>query len=104
MFEGGLGAGPQKFHALKCVLGALEALFHVCTQYIYTCKLPSLISGFRSKSTTYGAVASELHYSEVCVSSIKCKAKEQADFSQKYSETNPLKKLDWNVNDEPDHI
>ena len=38
------------------------------------------------------------------VSSIKCKVKEQADFSRKYSETNPLKKLDWNVNDQPDHI
>ena len=48
-------------HALKCVLEAPEALFHTCTQYIYTCKLPSSINGFRSKSTTYGALASELH-------------------------------------------
>ena len=38
----------ESLHALKCVLGAPEALFHACTQYIYTCKLPSLISGFRS--------------------------------------------------------
>ena len=50
------------------------------------------------------ALASELHSSEVCVSSIKCEAKEQADFSRKYSKTNPLKKLDWNVTDEPDLI
>ena len=44
-------------HALKCVLEAPEARFRACTQYIYTCKLPSLISGFRSKNTTYGALA-----------------------------------------------
>ena len=36
----------------------------------------------------------------ICVSSIKPKAKKQADFSRKYSETNPLNKLDWNVTDE----
>ena len=39
--------GSEILHALKCVLGAPEALFHACTQYIYTCKLPSSISGFR---------------------------------------------------------
>ena len=42
------GTPPGNFeilYALKCVLGAPEALFHACTQYIYTCKLPSLISG-----------------------------------------------------------
>ena len=81
-------------------LGAPEAL----SQYIYTCKLPSSVSGFRSKSTTYGALASKLHLSEVCVRSIKCKANKQANFSRKYSGTNPLKKLDWNVTDEPDLI
>ena len=47
-------------HALKCVLGAPEALFCACTQYIYTCKLPSSISGFRLKSATYGALGSGL--------------------------------------------
>ena len=52
-------------HALKCVLGAPEALFRACTQYIYTCKLPSSISGFRSKSATYGALASGLHSSHI---------------------------------------
>ena len=63
--EGGSG-GIRKLiflrflHALKCVLGVPEALFHACTQYIYICKLPSSISGFRSNSTTYGAVASRL--------------------------------------------
>ena len=55
------GTPPGNFeilHALKCVLGAPEALFRACTQYIYTCKLPSSISGFRWKNTTHGAVAS----------------------------------------------
>ena len=57
--KGGLGAHPRKFlHALKCVLGAPEALFRACIQHIYTCKLPSSISGFSSKSTMYGALAS----------------------------------------------
>ena len=59
---------PRNFeilHALKCVLGAPEALFHACTQYMYTCKLPSSISGFKSKSMTYGALASGLHSSHV---------------------------------------
>ena len=68
------------------------------TVYIYTCKLPSLISGFRSKSMMYGALASGRHI--ICISSIKHKAKEQANFSQKYSKINPLKKLDFNVTDE----
>ena len=40
-------------HALKCVLGASEAPFRAYIQYIHTCKLSSLLSGFRSKSTTY---------------------------------------------------
>ena len=52
-------------HALKCVLGAPEALFRAWTQYIYNCKLPSSISGFRSKSTMYGDLASELCSSHV---------------------------------------
>ena len=55
----------------------------------------SWISSFRLKSMTYGALASRLH------SRTKRKAKKQGDFSRKYSETNPLKKLDWNVTDEP---
>ena len=46
-----------------------EALFCACTQYIYTCKLPSstqcVVSNFRSKSTAYGALASRLHSSLV---------------------------------------
>ena len=56
----GLPYAPRKFemlHALKCVLGAPEVLFRACTQYIYICNLPSSISGFRSKSTTYEALA-----------------------------------------------
>ena len=64
--EGGLGTHPQEIlHALKGVLGAPEALFRACTQYIYvyTCKSLSSISGFRSKSTTYGALASRLRRS-----------------------------------------
>ena len=62
------GHAPGNFeilHALKCVLGAPEALFRACTQYIYICKLPSSISGFRSKSTTYRALASGLRSSHV---------------------------------------
>ena len=51
--EGGsAGRPPGKFeilHVLKCVLGAPEARFRACTQYVcYTCKL------------TYGALASGL--------------------------------------------
>ena len=49
--EGGSGGMPpgnfEILHALKCVLGASEAPFRACTWYIYTCKLPSSISGFR---------------------------------------------------------
>ena len=66
--RGAGGMPPGNFEilqALKCVLGAPEALFHACTQYIYTCKLSYSISSFRSKSTTYGALASELHSSRV---------------------------------------
>ena len=66
---GGSGGTPpgnfEILHALKCVLGAPEAVFRARTQYIYTCKSPSSISGFRSKSTTYGAVASGLCSSHV---------------------------------------
>ena len=65
------GTPPGNFeilHALKWVLGGPEALFRACTQYIYTCKLlklPSSISGFRSKSATYWALASGLCSSHV---------------------------------------
>ena len=48
----------ESLHALKCVLGAPKVLFCAC---IYTYKLPSsalrVVSNFRSKSTTYGALA-----------------------------------------------
>ena len=43
VWEGSGGSHPENFeilHALKCVLEAPEALFHACTQYIYTYKLP----------------------------------------------------------------
>ena len=56
--RGSGGTPPGNFeilHAPKCVLGAPEALFRACTQYIYTCKFPSSISSFRSK-TQYGAL------------------------------------------------
>ena len=52
-------------HALKCVLGAPEAFFCELTQYIYTCKLPPSISGFRLKG------------------SINRKTKKQAELSRK---------------------
>ena len=42
-------ARPQEIlHALKCVLGASEASLCACLQYIYTCKLLSLFTSFRS--------------------------------------------------------
>ena len=68
VWEGNGSTPPGNFeilHALKCVLGAPEAPSHACTQYIYLCKLLSSISGFRSKSTMYGAPASGLHSSHV---------------------------------------
>ena len=58
-------SGTPPRNAPKCVLGAPEALFHACTQYIYTCKVPSSISSFRLKSTTYRALASGLCSSHV---------------------------------------
>ena len=64
-----LGACPQEvLHALKCILGASEASFCTCTQYIYTCKLLSLFSSFRLKSMTYWALASGVHCGHIrCV-------------------------------------
>ena len=59
---GGWGHAPRNFlailHALKCVLGASEAPFQAYIQYIHTCQLLSSFRGFRSKSTTYGALVS----------------------------------------------
>ena len=65
----GLGACLQEvLHALKCVLGASEASFCACIQYIYTCKLLSLFSSFRLKSMTYWALASGVRCGHVrCV-------------------------------------
>ena len=45
----GVWGNFEILHALKCVLGAPGALFRACTQYIYTCKLPSSISGSDQK-------------------------------------------------------
>ena len=53
--------------ALKFVVGAPEALFCACTQYIYTYKVLSSISSFRSKSTTYGGLDSGLCSSHIIV-------------------------------------
>ena len=36
--------------------------------------------------------------------SIKRKAKEQADFTRKYGEINPLKKLDWNATENGSYL
>ena len=67
--RGGSGGMPPEnvaiLHALKCVLGAPEDLFCAFTQYIYTCKLLPSISGFRLKSTTYGALDTRLHSSHL---------------------------------------
>ena len=61
----GSGGNFEILHVLKCVLGAPEALFRACTQYIYTCKLLCSISGFRSKSMMYGALASGLRSNHI---------------------------------------
>ena len=65
----GVGGTPpgnfEMLHALKCVLGAPEAPFRACTRYIYTCKLLSSISGFRSKSTTYVHYLCQQHKSRL---------------------------------------
>ena len=59
----GSGGTPQRnfeiLHPLKCVLGLLRLLIvHATT---HSCKLPSSLSSFRSKSTTYvRALASRL--------------------------------------------
>ena len=56
------GTPPENFeilHALKCVLRASQVPFCACIQYIPTCQLPSLFSGIRSKSTTYGGPAAQ---------------------------------------------
>ena len=94
--DGGSGGTPPEnfeiLHALKCVLRASQVPFCACIQYIPTCQLPSLFRGFTSKTTTYGALARRGHV----------RLKKQADL--KSSETNLLKKLDWDVNDEQDLI
>ena len=58
-WRGSGGTPPGNFeilHALRCVLGASEALFWACIQYINTYQLPSSFSGFH---TTYGALVSD---------------------------------------------
>ena len=66
ILQGGWGTHQnfEIYHSLKCVLRAHEALFLACTQYIYTCKLPSstpcVVSNFRLK-ITYGVLPSGLH-------------------------------------------
>ena len=111
------GVWGHKFYMVSNAFWGLLRLFFVHDAvYIYR-KLPSSISGFRSKNTTYGALASGIRsassisgfisknttYGALAsglrsVGSIKREAKEQVDFSRKYSETN--QKLDWNVTDE----
>ena len=77
--EGGSGGMPpgnfEILHALKCVLGASEAPFRACIQYIHTCQLASSFSGFRSKSTTYRSSHVRVCIFEVCVSSVGKKQK-----------------------------
>ena len=70
-----------------------------------TCKLPPLISGFRSKSTTYRALASGLcssHVRWLCiisVSSIKTQSKRAGWLQSKIQRNQPLKEArvecDW---------
>ena len=71
---GGWGCAPRKFWDFTCSRvcsgGSWGSFFvHAHSTYRYTCKMPSSISGFRSKSTMYGALASGLR------SRIKRKAK-----------------------------
>ena len=68
------GMPPENFeslHSLKCVLEASEAPFHACIQYKHTCKLPPSFSGFRSKITMYGILASSglhsCHAKKMCI-------------------------------------
>ena len=66
----GSGARPQeilRFYMLWSVFWGFMRLFfvHAHSTYNTTCKLPFSISGFRSISTTYGALASGLHSSHV---------------------------------------
>ena len=58
------GMPPENFeilHALKCILRASQVPFCACIQYMPTCQLPSLFSGFRLESTTYGALLRRGH-------------------------------------------
>ena len=89
------GHGPRNFffavlHALKCVLGASEAPFQAYIQYMHTCQLPSSFRGFRSKSTTYGALVSscavvKCAIFEVCVSSVSAKPKSRLTLNQQWT-------------------
>ena len=57
-------------NVLKCVQLPTEAPFCMCMQYIHTCQLPSSFIAFRSKSTMYGAEASdckEVTKDKVCI-------------------------------------
>ena len=42
-YKSGAQQNFEILHALKFVVGSPEALLRACTQYIYTCKLPSSI-------------------------------------------------------------
>ena len=70
--EGGSGGtSSEKFevlHALSVFWGLLKLLFSACIQYIpASCRL-----GFRSKSMTYGVLASGLRTSyKMCIGSLR---------------------------------
>ena len=66
---GGLGHIPSNFWDFTCSEvcsgGSWGSFSYAHSSYIYTCKMPSSISCFRSKSMTYRALASGLRSSHV---------------------------------------
>ena len=95
------GTPPENFeilHALKCILRASQVPFCACIQYIPTFQLPSLFSGFRSKSTTYGALLRRGHVRKQRKREVKSR------LTWNSAETNLLKKTDWDVNDKQERV
>ena len=95
-----MGTPPRNFEilqALKYMFWGFWGSFSCLhTVHIYLCG--ALASGLRSSH-----IRECVHYLEICVSSILSK-KSWLTWNQQCSETNPLKKLDWDANDEPDLI
>ena len=66
--ESTLPENIEILHVLKCFLGASEAPFCASIQYNHTyLQVAIFVSGFRSKSTTYGALARGHIRYKVCI-------------------------------------